>query len=164
MRHGTDQPADRAARKASIGVERDDVANVLNGMNVLPGNIDERSAGRAAQQAVEFLKFSALAFPAHPLPFLLVPLAFAMKKKKAWAAAGRGSVALIQFGDGSHGGFEQLFVAGGGFGVGIGPVGQQSESQIAVGIGQVVNLQVVDIRLGAPGRSQQRWHDHNRAQ
>ena len=163
MSHGAYQPAHGAARQTRVGVERDHITNALQRMLVLPGNFHERSFRRATQQMIEFLELPAFALPAHPLIFFRVPLALAMEQEKS-SAAGRRPVALVQIGDGGNGGLQQFIVAARGFGIGIGPVGEQRKPQIAVWIRQVVNFEIVYISLRALGRSQQRRHHHDRAQ
>ena len=132
-------------------------------MHILPGNFYERSFRRAAQQMIEFLELSAFSFPAHPFIFLRVPLAFAMEQEKS-SASGPGPMPRVQLGDGSDGALQKLIVTGRRFGVRIGPVGEQRKPQIAVGIGEVMNFEVVHMSLGAFWRGKQGRNDHDCSQ
>src|ERR1700678_307407 len=122
MSHRSDQAADRAARKPRVGVERNDVSNIPDRVQVLPGNFQERRARRSAQQVIEFLQLPALALPAHPLPFLLVPLAFAMEEKKTGAASRRGPMALVQSRDGCDRSVKKFVIPGSRFRSRVRPV------------------------------------------
>ena len=57
------------------------------------------------------------------------------------------------------GGRQQLLVAGDLLGRGVEPVGQQGEPEVAVAVGEVVDLQAADLRLDLGLAGQQRRHD-----
>jgi hypothetical protein len=89
MGHLADQPARRAARQTSVGVEGDHVAH--------PGGHHRSAAfdghvgrvGGAAQQPVQLVQFAALSLPTDPLAFAFVPYTPAMEQEKAIAARPR---------------------------------------------------------------------------
>src|ERR1700722_7697056 len=73
VRHFADQPADRVARQPGVGIERDDVTDLLRHLWRLAIQVEEVGGGRAPQQRVQFAQFAALAFPADQTVFVVVP-------------------------------------------------------------------------------------------
>ena len=163
MRHLADQPVDRVARQPGVGVERDDVADVGGHLWRLPAEVQETRVGRAAQQPVQLVQLAALAFPADPPRFAGVPDPLAMEQQEA-VAAGRRAIAPIEPGDAGHRRFQQRRIAVDMLGRGIEPVGEQSEMQIALRAGEVVDLQTLDLLVDRLGRRQQRRHRDDGAQ
>ena len=88
MRDDADQLARDVARQARVAVERDAVPDLRQDVEIADRD-DEARVGGAAQQAIELLDLAALALPAHPEPFALVPLAEAVKQEEPVVAAAR---------------------------------------------------------------------------
>src|SRR3990172_7639498 len=98
MRHLADQSAHGVARQPRIGVERHDIANVVGQTMGSPFRFHESGVGRAAQEPIQLVQLAALALPAEPMPFTVVPDPPPMEKQKAWTS-GRGAMALIETSD-----------------------------------------------------------------
>ena len=156
MSHLADQPLGGSARQAGIGVERDHVADPGRHGRGLSAICKEGRVGRAAEQAIQLVKFPALAFPPHPLSLRLVPDSPAMEQEKSLPIR-RGSVALVQARDCVGGRAEKLLVSWRTFGCGIGPVREQSEAKVAVRTRQIMNLQTLDLLLEFRSRRQEEW-------
>ena len=83
-----------------------------------------------------------------------------MEQQEASASAGRLAMSLIEPVDAGRGRRQEVVVARDMLGRGVEPVGQEGEAQIALAIGQVVDLQAVDLGLGVGfAREQHRHHD-----
>ena len=78
--------ADGVARQPGVGVERHDVANICGYGGRLAVATQERGAGPATQELVELMQLAALALPAEPAAFALVPHPPAMQQQEAVAA------------------------------------------------------------------------------
>ena len=123
----------------------------------------ERRVGGAAKQPIEFVQLAALALPADPLSFAFVPDAPAMQEKEARAVVGR-PVALVQPRNSGGAAPRRLSSSAVVLGLAIGPVGQQRECEIFVRIGEMVNLQSLDLLFDRRYAGEQRRHDDDRAQ
>ncbi len=137
--HLADEPLSGSARQTGIGIEGDHVADPARHDRRLPAGCEEGRVGRAAQQAIQLVKFSALAFPPHPLSLCLVPGPPAVEQEKSRPIR-RGSVAQVQARDCVGGRTEKLVVTWRTFSCGIGPVREQSETKVAVLTRQIINL------------------------
>jgi hypothetical protein len=144
--HLADQPLSGSARQARIGVEGDHVADPGRHDRGLSAVCKEGRIGCAAEQAIQLVKFPALAFPPHPLSLRLVPGSPAMEQEKSLPVR-RGSVKLVQARDCGGCRADKLVVTWRTFGCGIGPVREQSETKVAVLTRQIVNLQTLDLLL-----------------
>src|SRR5690348_3403538 len=79
MGDGANEPRSCVAGQARIRVQSNDVANTRDRFD---GVSDCRNEGRvcgSAQQHVQLVEFSALAFPSHPLLFRFIPDASSVK-------------------------------------------------------------------------------------
>src|SRR3954454_6423228 len=95
MSHLADKPPYGVARKHSVGIERDDVADVLrNARRVAVGGY-EGGVGSAPQQPIQFVQLTALAFPSDPSALALIPYAPAVQEQET-IASGRQSVPAIE--------------------------------------------------------------------
>ncbi len=140
--HLADQPAHGLPRQAGVGVQGDHIAHALR----QGGGSQEGRVGGAAQQPIEFVELAALALPADPAPLSLVPQAFAVQQHEA--VAGRsGAIAMVQPRDALPGRGPQGLVGLGLFAVGVAPIGQQGEIELARRAGQIVDLQPLDLFL-----------------
>jgi len=66
MRHLADEPLDRVARQARVGVERDDITDV-DGQRARSA-VDERRIGSTTQETIELMELAALALPSIQTP------------------------------------------------------------------------------------------------
>ncbi len=163
VRHLPDQPLHDVARQPRVGVERDHVANAGGNQRGGIAVGDEARVGGAAQQAVQLVQLAALALPADPLAFALVPEPAPVQQQEAIAVGGR-RVPLIQPRDSSARGREQRVVAGLALGGGVRPVREQREADVAVRSRQVMHFESLDLLLDLRTRGQQRGHHDERAQ
>ncbi len=145
MRHLADQPARGVARQARVGVERDDVADAggrrgaaVDGMNVVS----------AAPRSRRFSSWSLPRLRSQPIQRRSPSFQTRRRcsRRKRVAAGGR-PVARVQARDARGRRREQRRVARDALRVGVGPVREQREVQLAVGVGEVVDLQPLDLLL-----------------
>ncbi len=146
----------RVARQPGVGIERDDVADAGGHVRRLPVEVQEARVGRAAQQPVQFVQLAALAFPADPARLAGVPDALAMQQQEA-VATGRRAIAPIEPGNAGDRRIQQRRIAVDMLCRGIQPVGEQSEMQVTLRTGEVVDLQVLDLRLDRRLRLSAAW-------
>ena len=107
------------------------------------------------------MQLAALALPAHPRPLALVPEPPPVEEEKAVATARRSAVTPVETRHRLAGRDERVLVSRHALPGRIGPVRQDGETQIAVGIRQVMHFEPFDL-LGGLGRigQQRRDHDH----
>ena len=155
MRHRADQTLDGLARQLGVRVEGDDVADV--GRDAVPGAVHghEAGVGRSAQQAIQLVQLSAFALPAHPHALAGVPEPPAMEEEEAVAAARPRAVTLVEPRDGLARRGEGVLVPRHLLRRRVGPVGQDGEAEIAVGIRQVMHLEPLDLRRRLGGIGEQ---------
>ena len=106
-----------------------------------------REEGRVrgpAQEAVELPELSALALPAHPHSLARVPHSAAMEEAEAVAAPGGGTMPRVELADRVARERDERRVLGKGLGGRVGPVRQEREPQLGIGVGQVVHFQPLD--------------------
>ena len=167
VRHGRHQRPRRIARQLGVGVEGDDEldAGQRSGIAHHARKARARRGGDAAQQRVELGELAALALMPHPHAFLRVPAPGAMEEEED-VACGVGPASAI-FGveclDGEARAFDQRAVFGKRLLAGVEQVGEQTEMQAVVAIGQEAHFQRLDqfidvVRTGEHGR-----HHHQRA-
>ena len=165
MSHLADEPLDRVAWQARVGVEGDDKADI--GGQRARGAVDERRVAGTAQQAIELMELAALALPSHPDALRFVPDAAPMQQQEAIGPGGVG-IAGVEAGDAGGGHRHQVVVAREPLGMGVRPVGQNGEVDRPGGIGEIVNLEALDLLFDRLARRQQcrngdqgaqvRWH------
>ena len=109
------------------------------------------------------MKLAALALPADPAPLAFVPNAPAVQQEEARARR-RGAVTSIEAFNAVAGDSDQFRVAFRSLGVGVGPIRQQSEVQVALGTRQMMDLEPLHLLRDVFGRGQQRRHGDERAQ
>src|SRR5580700_6607144 len=66
VRHRADQSNGSALRQARVRIERDYIANACKVSREVATDRQKCGARRTAQEVVQFMKLSSLAFPAHP--------------------------------------------------------------------------------------------------
>ncbi|EDT03388.1 hypothetical protein BamIOP4010DRAFT_3075 [Burkholderia ambifaria IOP40-10] len=164
VRHLADQAAHGIAQQPRIGIERDHVAHVRRHARRLAFQRDERRVRCPAQQPVQLVQLAALALPAHPAPFAVVPHALAVQQQKALAFVRRRRIESIQPVDARHRGCQQPVVAVGVRGGRIHPVGKQCEVKRPVGARQMMNFQLLDLLGERRFRRQQHRHRDQGAQ
>ncbi len=145
VRHFRDETPCGAARQLRVGIEDDDIADAGGHRRRTAADRNERRVGGATQQSIELVQLAALAFPPDPLALPLVPEPAAMQQQEPIAVRRR-SVAQVQAGDAIGGGLEQLVVARSTLVGTVGPVGQQREAEIVVGIGQMMYFEPLDLQ------------------
>ena len=110
------------------------------------------------------MQLPSLTFPSHPCALALVPDTPAMEEQEASATAIRGAIAHVQAHDAVHRGGQQLVITGKTFTRCVRPVREQRKTQVPVGIGQIVDLQSLDLLVDCLLGGEQRRHDHDRSQ
>ncbi len=138
MREGRDEAAGRAAGKLGVRVQRDHEPGRRKEARIahVPGKAGLLIAG---EQAVEFGKLPALAFPAHPATLAGVPQSPTMQQVKRTAVAS--PVPRIQRADALLDPPQQIDVTRHRFLGGVGEGDQQREMEVGVGAGEPVNLE-----------------------
>ena len=107
------------------------------------------------------MELAPLALPPHPLALRGVPDSPAMQQEESLRRRRSPRVRAVQAVDSLERRRQELVVARHRLGGRVGPVGEEREAQVAVRIGEVVDLEVarllVDVGLGR----QQSRHDHD---
>src|SRR5579871_4280008 len=81
MSHCSNKLPDRIAWQLCIGIQRNNVANVLkNGHS--PSDSDKVIAGLAAQKRIQLLELAALTLVAHPQTLTRIPAAWPVQKEE----------------------------------------------------------------------------------
>ena len=157
VRQGTDELARGVAWQLGVRIQGDDVAH--------PGETgrgaDHQGEARGVafqQQGVEVRQLAALAFVTHPDPVMGIPAARAMKQIEAVGPAIR--IAGIQGLDAGPGQGQQGGVLRQRLSSGVAQVGQESEVQVRVPIGQEPHLQCLDQTLDVAGAGEH-GRDHH---
>ncbi|WP_425128606.1 hypothetical protein [Burkholderia metallica] len=164
VRHLADQAAHGIAQQPRIGIERDHVAHVRRHARRPACLRDERRVRCAAQQPVQLVQLAALALPAHPASFAVVPHALAVQQQEAPAFARRRRIKAIQPVDARRRGCQQFVIAVRVRCGRVHPVGEQCEVNSAVGARQMMNFQLLDLLAERRFRRQQHRHGDHRAQ
>ncbi len=163
MRNLADEAPGGTDQQPRVGVQRDNVADASRQPGGAAIDRHERRISSAAKQAIKFVQFAALAFPPDPLLLALVPHASAMEKKEARPVIDR-PVVRVQLGDAGGCFVKQGLIVGGVFGGGIAPIGKQREDEVDVGVGEVVDLEPLDLFAHGSDARQHRGHDDDGAQ
>jgi len=164
VRHLADEAQRRVARQPGIRIQRDHVAHPGRHLRLARRAGHESRVRRPAQQSVELVQLAAFAFPAQPLALAGVEYAAPVQQEESRLAGGPRPVALVQLRDAIGGSSQQSRVACQDLLVGIKPVREQGEGQVAAGAGKVVHFQPFDVLQQFGTAGQQRWHGHQRAQ
>ena len=148
MRHGGHQLPGGITRELGIAIERDYILRVSDLLQTPHG--PAKWIVVTEQQAIEIVQFPALAFQPHPFAFARIPFAVAMEKKERLPVFRPVSAIKIPDPGGAEGD-QRIFV---GFVVlrllqSIRQIGEQREKEIAVPVGEIVNLEIVDQLLNA---------------
>ena len=158
--HLPDQAADGVGRHPIVGVEGEHIADASGNSGSSSADRQEGRIGGAAREPVQFMQLAALALPAQPSPLPLIPHPAAMEQHEPLSALPR-LISAIEVRHPFADGGEQRFVALGPFGLGIDPIGEQSEIDLASRIGQMMDLNALDLLLDRVERAQQRRHGHD---
>src|SRR5580698_7657456 len=140
MRDGADHASSGSARKLGVGVEGDDVTGI--GESLHWASLDGEAIELAQEKLVQVQKLATLSFPAHPDSLSRVEEAVAMKKKER-TALGVG-VLLVEAVDVMHHQLDEgiaVFVErtrGC-----IGQIGEKTEVDVLVLVGEVAGLQFI---------------------
>src|SRR4030095_6371286 len=102
---------------------------------------------RAPQQMIELLELPALALPSHPLLFARVPDPAAVEQHEALARVGPRAIAPVQARDALGRGGEELLILRPGLGGRVDPVGEKRKVEVAVWIGEEMDLEPIDLLL-----------------
>ena len=108
------------------------------------------------------MQLAPLALPPHPLVLARIENAPPMQQQEA-IASGTRSVPAVQLPDRLRGDGEKLGIARKGLLVGIDPVRQQGEGEVAAGAGQMVNLEPLNLLQNICVIRQQRRHGNERS-
>ena len=156
MCHFADEPARGVARQPRVGIECDDIADIVrHGAH----DLDEACIVRTPEQAVQFMQLATFTFPAHPGNLGGVPLATAMQQQKAV-----GQVACVELFDASHGLLQQRLIGGAMLRLGVGPVSEKCEIQITIGIGEIMHLKAAHHVVHIVMRCEKHGNDDDGAQ
>jgi len=136
VRNGFDHTPRGAGRQLRIRIERDHVAN-LQGQ---PAGDQQLVRSAAAQEPVQVFDLAALPFAADPQVFALGPDAVPVEQQKPVSG-----IPHVEGGDAVFSSLEQFCVVRHGGLLGIPEVGQQSEKQIRLPIGQEAHFQFFDL-------------------
>ena len=163
MGHLADEAQCCVARQPGVGIEGNDVTHVRRDLWRALRNRYEGRVGGTAQQPVEFMQLAAFALPSHPFIFAGVEDAAPMQQQETASAGGR-SVAVVQFCYRRRGHREQRCIVIQYLLIRVDSVQQESEREIATGAGEVVNLQLFNLRQQLRCAGQQRRHHYQRSQ
>ena len=161
--HLADQPARGVVGNARVRVERNDVADARGNFGRTGSARDERRVGGASEKPIQLVQLAALALPADPLALRLVPDTAPVEQQEA-LAVGHRPVALVQSRNAVARFTEQFVIVRHALALGVHPVAEQREAEVAVGARQVVDLEAFDLLGDAGARRQHRGHDQQRAQ
>jgi hypothetical protein len=139
----THEFAQATRRELGVAVQRDDVARACREAGYLT-QIDERAGQTFGQRGDELLQLAALALPADPGLLAGTEAARPQQQDETRRAVSR--VQRIQRGQLLQCLGQQRCVLRQLCGSGIGPVGQQRELRLRLGVGQVVQAQAVQQR------------------
>src|ERR1700735_1862682 len=164
MSHGANKTSGSTAWQTRVCIERNDVSHSRNRFRRVPFASFKGGTRRPAKKLIEFMQFSALAFPSHPFLFAFVPQALTVEEKKPVTAARWRTVACVQVCDALDSSGQQVFIARQTLARSIDPVGEQCEAQVTVGGCQGVNFEPLDLLFDSRLRSKQNGNRDERAQ
>ena len=105
MGHLADKSPYSIAREHSVGVQRDDVADVLRHARWVTVSSYESGVGSSTQQSIQLVQLTALAFPPDPSALALIPYASAVQQQET-VASRSGPVSMIESGNALPGDLE----------------------------------------------------------
>ena len=158
MGHLADQGADGIAGQPRVGIQRDDIADILRQRRA--GN--ETGVGGAAQGHVQFVQFATLAFPPHPAAFGWIPQPAAVQKMKPVCTLD--GVAAVEFGHRPGGRLDQRAIKVCRFDRSIRSVRQKGIVDCTTNAGQIMHLKPFDLIQKIMFSGQQDGHGHQRPQ
>ena len=85
VRQFADQATRRVPGQPGVGVQSNDVANSGRNLRGTPIDALKVRIGRSSQEAIQFVKLPAFAFPSHPLRLHLAPDPAAVEQQEAFA-------------------------------------------------------------------------------
>ena len=147
----------RAPGELGVGIERDHVADAL-GKGGRRG--EEGGVGGAPQELIELVQLAPLALPAHPAPLARAPDAAAMEEVETGLTPGGGTVLEVERVDARPRRREQRVVPGSVLAGRVGPVREEGEPQLAIGVGEVVDPEAAGLLGDLPLVRQEGGHDH----
>src|SRR5204862_3656965 len=100
-----------------------------------------------AQEMVQLVELPALALPAHPLAFRLIPDTSPMQYEEALTGVGSTTVAAVEARHPVDRCREEPIIFRHGLGGRVAPVGQEGEVNVTVRTGEVVDFQAIDMLL-----------------
>ena len=132
-----------ASGKPGIGIDSDDVADIPGDLRSGDAAVEKTGVLRAAQQAVQFVQFAALALPSHPGALGDVPQPLAVQQHEQRRSIAR--ITLVQFRNTRTGAFQQRLVGRRRLALAVGPVGQQNKGQPCVRVGKIMDFEPRDL-------------------
>ena len=163
MGHLPDQAFRGSPRQPRIRVENNDVADAARHNRSAPADRSKRRVGGTAKQSVQLVQLPALAFPSDIGALPWVPQPAAMQQQEPIAIGSR-SVAPVQRGDSIGRRCQQRFVTRHALVGRIRPIRKQGEADVTIRIGQMMNLQPLDLPRDRDRGRQQSRDDNHRAQ
>ena len=154
------QPGRRPRREPRVGVEGDHITHAC----WCPVGWDEAGVGGSPEKTVELVKLAPLALPAHVEFLAGVEQTLAMEEQEPIRPSRPRSVSLIELEHAAGRRSQELGVVGQLGPLGVPPVADQREVQIAIRIGQVVDLEPFNQFLDLVGSRQQGRDRNQRAQ
>ena len=110
------------------------------------------------------MQLAALALPADPPSLAFVPAPGAMEEEEALPVVGRGAMPRVQARDPLGRRRDEPFVVCSRLGRVVGPVREEGEAELVIGVGEVVHLELGDQLLDVGLAAEQRGHHHQRPQ
>ena len=160
------QRADHAARStgrhARIGIERDHIAHAVECVCIAEYGV-VAGVFFTGQQLVEFHQLAALAFPAHPAVFFLVPLTPAIQKQKLSLMCTL-AVALVQCFDLLAGALQNGLVLFGFGRVCVGQIAEHGVDNFRVFIAEIIFFKRIEYRIDFITAAEQYGHHNDGAE
>src|ERR1700685_3544514 len=160
MSHGANKTSGSTAWQTRVCIERNDVSHSRNRFRRVSFDSCKGGTRRPAKKLIEFMQFSALAFPSHPFLFAFVPQALTVEEKKPVTAARWRTVACVQVCDALDSSGHQGFIAR----QTHAQAGQQREAHVPGWVSQMVNFEPLDLFFDSRLRSKQSGNCDERAQ
>src|SRR3989454_2556416 len=160
MQGDSDELSGHVARQAGVGVEGDDIADLLKNRAVAHHAL-ERRGRRTAQQGVELLDLSALSLPAHPHALSWVPLSWPVEEVESIFTAVP-VTGIERFDPGNRGG-ENLLVFRALRLHRVREIREEREVEVGIRVPQRLHFEMLDLRPGARDAPEKRGHDHHGA-
>ena len=120
--------------KPRVGIQGEDEADPVGNRGRLSINGYEGGVRGASEKPVQLAELSSLPFPADPLAFLLVPETATMQQEETAPCAGWALVLLVEAPDAVRQRGEEVLVVGQVLAGRVGPVAQEGEVEMALGV------------------------------